>query len=123
MTEANSAQWSKRGREMTRIIDLALLEDELTAVVQAGDYTSREEAIGHALEVLLAANPPLRINTAVELYRLGKVTLTRAAEIAGLELEALKEQLARRAVLILVDEPSGEIRAGAELIQRQRKLL
>ena len=108
---------------MTRIIDLALLEDELTAVVQAGDYTSREEAIGHALEVLLAANPPLRINTAVELYRLGKVTLTRAAEIAGLELEAWKEQLAKRAVPILVDESSEEIRAGAELIHHQRKLL
>jgi predicted HTH domain antitoxin len=108
---------------MTRIIDLALLEDELTAVVQAGDYTSREEAIGHALEVLLTANPLLRINTAVELYRLGKVTLTRAAEIAGLELEALKEQLAKRAVPILVDESSKEIRAGAELIHHQRKLL
>jgi predicted HTH domain antitoxin len=105
---------------MTRIIDLALLEDELTAVVQAGDYASREEAIGHALEVLLAANPPLRINTAVELYRLGKVTLTRAAEIAGLELAALKEQLAKRAVPILVDEPSEEVRAGAELIHHQR---
>jgi class 3 adenylate cyclase/predicted HTH domain antitoxin len=113
----------KRGREMTRIIDLALLEDELTAVVQAGDYTSREEAIGHALEVLLTANPLLRINTAVELYRLGKVTLTRAAEIAGLELEVLKEQLAKRDVPILIDEPSEEIRAGAELIHHQRKLL
>jgi predicted HTH domain antitoxin len=65
----------------------------------------------------------LRINTAVELYRLGKVTLTRAAEIAGLELEALKAQLAKRAVPILVDEPSEEIRAGAELIHYQRKLL
>jgi predicted HTH domain antitoxin len=105
------------------MIALALLEDELTAVVHAGAYTSREEAIGHTLEVLLAAHPPLRINTAVELYRLGKVTLTRAAEIAGLELEALKEQLARRAVPMLVDEPSEEIRAGAELIHHQRQRL
>src|SRR5438093_4413876 len=102
MTEADHASRSKRDREMARIIDLALLEDELTAVVQAGDYISREEAIGHALEVLLAANPPLRISTAVELYRRGKVTLTRAAEIAGLELEAWKEQLAERNVPILM---------------------
>jgi predicted HTH domain antitoxin len=108
---------------MTRIIDLALLEDEITAVMQAGDYTSREEAIGHALEVLLAANPLLRINTAVELYRLGKVTLTRAAEIAGLELEALKAQLAKRDVPLLVDESSEEMRAGAALIHHQRQLL
>ena len=108
---------------MTRIIDLALLEDELTAVVQAGDYTSREEVIGHALDVLLAANPPLRISTAVGLYRWGKVTLTRAAEIAGLELEAFKEQLAERNVPILLDEAPDEVRAGAELIQHQRKIV
>ena len=108
---------------MARIIDLTLLEDELTAVVQAGDYASREEAIGHALEVLLAAHPPLRINTAVELYRRGKVTLMRAAEIAALELEAFKEQLAVQAVPILVDEPPEEVQAGAELIRDQRKIL
>jgi hypothetical protein len=66
------------------------LEDELGAVVQAGDYQSQEEAIRHALAVLLAAKPSLRINTAVELYSRKKVTLTRAAEIAGLALETCK---------------------------------
>ena len=45
--------------------------------------------------------------------------LTRAAEIAGLELEAFKEQLAERDVPILVDEPSEEVRVGAELMHRQ----
>ena len=65
---------------MTSIISLDLLEDGLRAVVQAGDYKSKEEAIGHALEVLLAANIPLRINTAVELYHLEKVTLARGRD-------------------------------------------
>ena len=50
-------------------MNLELLEDELQAVTQAGAYKSKEEAIGHALEVLLAANPPLRVKTAIELYR------------------------------------------------------
>ena len=90
-------------------------------MVQAGDYRSQEEAIGHALEVLLAANPQLRRNTAVELYRRSKVTLSRAAEIAGLELEAFKERLAEQDVPIPVDEPPEEVRAGAELIQRLRE--
>ena len=108
-------------RRMTSIISLELLEDELMAVVQAGDYTSKEEAIGHALEVLLAANVPLRINTAVELYRQEKVTLTRAAEIAGLELETFKARLAVQRVPIYVDEPPEEVRTGAELIHRRRQ--
>jgi predicted HTH domain antitoxin len=106
---------------MANIISLALLQDELGAVVQAGKYKSKEEAIGHALEVLLAANPPLRVKTAVELYRREKVTLTRAAEIAGLELETFKERLAERGVPIHIDEPPEEVRAGADLIHRQRE--
>src|SRR5688500_5197636 len=85
---------------MAPIISLELLEDELKAVVQAGAHTSKEEVIGHALEVLLAAHTPLRINTAVELYRQGTVTVARAAEMAGLELEAFKDQLATHQVPI-----------------------
>jgi hypothetical protein len=63
---------------VANIISLELLEDELKAVVQAGKYRSQEEAVGHALEVLLVANSPLRLNTAVELYRRNRVTLSRA---------------------------------------------
>jgi len=99
-----------------------VLEDEIKAVVRAGNYRSKEEAVGHALEVLLAANPDLRMNTAIELYRQTKVTLSRAAEIAGLELETFKERLAEKDVPIPVDEPSEEIRAGAELVRHLRKV-
>jgi predicted HTH domain antitoxin len=105
---------------MAPIISLELLEDELKAVVQAGAYSSKEEAIGHALEVLLAANAPLRIKTAVELYRQGTVTVARAAEMAGLELEAFKDQLATRQASIPTDETPEEIQAGAARIRRLR---
>jgi predicted HTH domain antitoxin len=105
---------------MANIIDLELLEDELRAVVHAGDYQSKEEAIRHALEVLLAANPSLRTSTAVELYSRQKVTLTRAAEIAGLELETFKERLAECGVSRDIDEPPAEVLAGADLIRRRR---
>ena len=107
---------------MANLLSLELLEDELRALVRAGDYRSKEEAIGHALEVLLAANPQLRLNTAVELYRQGKVTLSRAAEIAGLEWETFKERLAEQNVPIAVDESPEEVRAGADLIHRLREV-
>ena len=106
---------------MASIISVELLEDELKAVVQAGAYTSTEEAISHALEVLLAAHTPLRINTAVELYRQGTVTLCRAAEVARLELEAFKDQLATHHVPIQADETPEEIHAGTALIRRLRE--
>jgi hypothetical protein len=53
---------------MSKIVSLELFEDELRAVVRVGGYKSKK-AVGHALEVLLTANPDLRIRTAVELYR------------------------------------------------------
>jgi predicted HTH domain antitoxin len=109
-----------RGIIVAPIISIELLEDELKAIVQAGAYTSKEEVIGHALEVLLAAHEPLRIKTAVELYRQGTVTVTRAAEIAGLELEAFKDQLAAHKVSIPTDETPEEIQAGADQIRRLR---
>jgi predicted HTH domain antitoxin len=58
----------------------------------------------------------------VELYRQSKVTLSRAAEIAGLEVETFKERLAEQGVPIPVDELPEEVRAGAELIHRLREV-
>lgn len=98
-----------------------LLEDELNAVVRAGAYRSKEEAIGHALEVLLTANPQLRLHTALELYRQRKVTLSRAAEIAGLELETFKERLADQALTIPVEEEAEEVDAGVAQLRRLRQ--
>jgi len=101
-------------------MNLELLEDELQAVTQAGAYKSKEEAIEHALEVLLAANPQLRVDTAIELYRQEKVTLSRAAEIAGLEWDTFKEKLSERGIEVTVDESPDEVQAGAALIRRLR---
>lgn len=105
---------------MVNIVTPELLEDELQAVVQAGGYRSEQEAVRHALEVLLTANPHLRTQTAVELYRRGKVSLSRAAEIAQLELETFKEQLAAKDLMLEVDEAPDDVRAGADLIRRLR---
>lgn len=106
---------------MPNIVSPELLHDELKAVVQAGGYPSEEEAIRHALEVLLAANDSLRVSTAIELYRQGKVTLSRAAEIAQLELELFKEKLAEKNVPLPIDETPEDLQAGTDFIGQRRK--
>ena len=57
----------------------------------------------------------------MELYRQGTVTVARAAEVAGLELEAFKDQLAAHKVSVPTDEMPEEIQAGAEQIRRLRE--
>jgi predicted HTH domain antitoxin len=105
---------------MPKIVSSELFEDGLEAVIRAGGYASKQEAVGHALEVLLAANPDLRRRTAIELYRHSKVTLSRAMEIADLELEAFKKALADNHVPIRVDEAPDDVRRGAEQVHRLR---
>lgn len=105
---------------MAHIVSPELLEDALQAVVRAGRYRSEQEAVHHALEVLLAANPTLRTQTAIELYRRGKVTLSRAAEMAQLELETFKEQLVEKDLLLEVSETPDDVRAGADFIHHLR---
>jgi predicted HTH domain antitoxin len=105
---------------MSRIVTPELLNDELQAVVRAGSYASKDDALQHALEVLLTANRELSLNTAIELYRRGKITLLRASEIAQVDLEAFKAALLERKIPISIDEPAADIRAGAELIHHLR---
>ena len=105
---------------MPPIVTEDLLEHELQAVVRAGGYPTEKAAVGHALTVLLSANDSLRVDTAVELYREGHVTLSRAAEIADLDRDTFKEKLTERGVRVTVDEAPDEIRAGADLIRQLR---
>ena len=56
----------------------------------------------------------VRAASAVELYRVGKVTLKQAAEIAGIRVEDFMKLLSRRKVSILnwpLDELEEELRS------------
>ncbi len=66
------------------------LLDEVDVLVEAGVYPSKEELLEEAIRALLRSRPELRQAMAVALYRQGRVSLARAAEIAGLNQEAFK---------------------------------
>ncbi|OGG50050.1 MAG: hypothetical protein A3F84_24490 [Candidatus Handelsmanbacteria bacterium RIFCSPLOWO2_12_FULL_64_10] len=102
------------------IVTEELLDKELKAILKAGGYGSKKAVVGHALEVLLAANPPLRLAMAVELYRSGEVTLSRASEISGLDMESFKDHLAEKGVDRVVEVSRGEIIEGADRIRKYR---
>lgn len=107
---------------MSTLLDSKRLDEELEAIVRAGAYPSKDEAVRHALEVLLLANPPLRLKTAIELYRSGKVTLARGAEIAGVGHEAFKEALTEAGIERIIDVEPDEVRSGARAILERTSL-
>ncbi|MCK4603933.1 MAG: UPF0175 family protein, partial [Deltaproteobacteria bacterium] len=71
-------------------------------LVRIGKYPSKEELIEDALRTLIRAKPDLKRDLAIELYAKKEVSLSRAAEICGLNIEDFKALLKERGIKIMV---------------------
>jgi len=71
-------------------------------LISIGKYPNKEELIKDALRALIRAKPELKRDVAVELYRKKEISLLRAAEICGLNVEDFKEILKERGIKIPV---------------------
>jgi predicted HTH domain antitoxin len=80
--------------------------DEL--LVDIGRYPSKKELREDAMRALLRAKPELRRDMAIELYKKKKVSLSKAAEICGVNIEDFKELLKERGIKVPIPEISLE---------------
>lgn len=77
--------------------------DELDEIlIDLGKYSNKDELMKDALRALLRAKPELKKDVAIELYKKGAVSLSRAAEIYGSNMEDFKELLKERGIKIEV---------------------
>ncbi len=81
---------------------------ELEALLKAGIFRSKSEAVEEAFRILFVTRPQLRVEAAIQLFKDGAVTLGRAAEIAGLTRWELEEILADRGIRRVVESDSRE---------------
>ncbi|MFP4001845.1 MAG: UPF0175 family protein [Thermoplasmata archaeon] len=77
-----------------------IYKKEIGAIVEAGYYSNKSEVVRDAIRVLFENRSELRIASAVELYKKGEVTLSRGAEIAGMNMFEFKEILKDRGINI-----------------------
>ena len=77
-------------------------------LIKAGGYSNKKSLIDDALRALLRARPLLKQNMAIELYKVHEISLSRAAEISGLDIENFKEALVEKGVRIQVADVSVE---------------
>ena len=75
-----------------------LLQEQIAAAQEAGFYASEAELVADAVRTLLAARPDVRVAVACQLYEQGTVSLGKAAELAGLDMENLKRALDKRGI-------------------------
>lgn len=68
-----------------------ILDEELKALVRSGFFDNKSEIFRIALREYLEKNRNLRITAAIEMYNEDKATFAKAAEIAGVSYDEMKE--------------------------------
>ena len=93
------------------------LSKSLPGVLVPKYYKSVDNLIEDAFRALLNLKPGLKVEMAIELYLKEEVSLSRAAEIAGMDMEDFKEMLKVRGLKVSSYIGSKEdIKSGLRLI-------
>ncbi len=93
------------------------LSKSLPRVLVPKYYNSVDNLIEDAFRALLNLKPGLKVEIAIELYFKEEVSLSRAAEIAGMDIEGFKEILKMRGLKVTSYIGSKEdIESGLRLI-------
>ena len=100
------------------LMDIDVIKEGINSLIRAGYYESREKLFDDAFRTMLEVRPALRTEMAIELYKGEKISLSRAAEIAGMSTEGFKNILEQRGIKRIVKAPSDDkIKKGVELIR------
>jgi predicted HTH domain antitoxin len=98
-------------------VDIDVLEEGIKGLIRAGHFKNREAMLEEAFRMMLEIKPSLKTEMAVEMYKSKKVSLSRAAEIAGTSIEGFKDILEIKGIIREVVAPCDEkIRRGVDLI-------
>jgi len=97
------------------------LLDDLDILVERGIYRDRETLIKDAVRSLLRSKPELRRQLAIELYKLNRISLSRAAEIGGIDVESFKEILRETGITRVVSPVGETIRDEVERLMHLRE--
>jgi len=88
-------------------------------LVEAKLYPSHEAVIQDALRSLLQERPQLRIELAIHRYRNQDISLAKAAHLAGVSFDQMKEVLVKRGIQLRLG-PEDTREAGDEVNSMER---
>ncbi|KAF5414350.1 MAG: hypothetical protein C5S48_09055 [Candidatus Methanogaster sp.] len=75
-----------------------LFDLEIEYLLKIGAYRTEGEVLKDALRQLLLSRPGYRIDIAVKLYTDDKISLGKAAELAGMSFDEMKDVLVQRGI-------------------------
>lgn len=86
------------------------------ALVRSGLYSSKNELVEDALRTFFEFRADMRIAAVVEMYKTEDISISRAAELAGVSTEEIKDFLAKAGIRINRGFSKGNGKDLAELI-------
>jgi predicted HTH domain antitoxin len=93
---------------------------EAKDLVSAGLYSREEDVLRDALRSLLWIHPEYRLELAVHAYQHSGISLSKAAHLAGLCFEEMKDLLLKRSIKIdLGPDSKEEIESEVEILGRK----
>ena len=96
---------------------MTTIKEYAGSLIKAKCYENEDELFEDAIRTMLEVKPELKTEIAVELYKDGEISLSRAAEIAGTSTEGIKDILRHRGIKRVVKAPSDDkIKKGVDLI-------
>ena len=82
------------------IVKAAIVEQQVDALIKGGYYSNREEFIGDAIRTFFELRKEMKIAAVVEIYKKEELSISKAAELAGLNIEEMKRVLADKGIEI-----------------------
>jgi len=95
--------------------------DEIDALIKSGHYSNTDDFIKDAIRSLFEYKPVMKIDAAIELYKEGKVSLGKAAGIAGMNTIQFKEVLGNRGIIREIG--SGSVKELEDNVAQLEKLI
>ena len=86
--------------KMVRVMKTSIVEKQVDALIKGGYYLNKAEFVEDAIRAFFELRKEMKIAAAVELYKREEVTISKAAELSGLNIEEMKRVLADRGVEI-----------------------
>jgi predicted HTH domain antitoxin len=97
--------------------DIDILKEGIEGLIRAGYYENREALLEEAFRTMIEVKPSIRLEMAAELYKSEKVSLSRAAEIAGISMEGFRVFLELKGIKRIVSAPPQErMRKGVDFL-------
>jgi predicted HTH domain antitoxin len=82
------------------IVKAAIVEQQVDALIKGGYYSNREEFVEDAIRTFFELRKEMKIAAVVEIYKKEELSISKAAELAGLNIEEMKRVLADKGIEI-----------------------